>query len=352
MGDWFEVGLKAYVVRRLIMLVPIMIGVTLLIFAITQLFEPIARASIYVNPIRVRDWNAVIERYGLNDPVYVQYFRWLNEVLRGNFGYSQETRSFVVKGLLTKIPATAELVLYSAPFIIILGIYLGVKSAVHKDKAIDHMTRIVAIIGWSLPSFWSAIILLSIFYGIFGMFPPGRLGNTAQHFITTGAREGTYHMYTGLHTIDGILNGELWITWDALNHLVLPCANLTLIQIALLIRVMRSSMLEALGKGYVVTARAKGLAEKEVINKHARRNAMIPVITLSALLIAGMLTGVIITETVFNIPGIGATAAAAAIHHDTPFVLAFAMFAAVLFVTTNLLVDILYAYIDPRIRLG
>lgn len=345
-------GLKAYIVRRLILLVPILFGVTLLIFAITQFFDPIARVSLYVNPIRVRDWDVAIERYGLNDPVYVQYFRWLSEVLKGNFGWSQQTRSFVVEGILSKLPATAELVLYSAPFIILIGIYLGVKSAVYKDKAVDHMTRLVAIVGWSLPSFWSAIILLSIFYGVFGIFPPGRLASTAQHFVTTGAREGTYHMYTGLHTIDGILNGELWITWDALNHLVLPCANLTLIQIALLIRVMRSSMLEALGKGYVVTARAKGLAEKEVINKHARRNAMIPVITLSALLIAGMLTGVIITETVFNIPGIGATAAAAAIHYDTPFVLGFAMFAAVLFVITNLVVDILYAYIDPRIRLG
>jgi len=345
-------GLKTFVIRRLILLIPVLLGVTLLIFAITQLFDPISRAVIFVNPDKVRDWDAVIERYGLDDAVHIQYFRWLSEVLHGNLGYSMEVRGPVLLGILTKLPATAELVLYSAPFIILIGIYLGVKSAVHKDKAIDHATRILAIIGWSLPTFWSAIILLSIFYGMFHIFPPGRLGFTATHFITDGVRSGTYHMYTGLNTIDGLLNGQLWITWDALQHLVLPCANLVIIQIALIIRVMRSSMLEALSKGYIVTAKAKGLSEKEVINKHARRNALIPVVTLSALIVAGMLTGVVITETVFNIPGIGSAAARAAVYHDTPFVLGFAMFAAVIFVFTNLIVDIVYAYLDPRIRLG
>lgn len=345
-------GLKTFVIRRLILLIPVLIGVTLLIFAVTQLFDPISRAVIFVNPDRVRDWDAVVERYGLNDPVHIQYFRWLNEVLRGNLGYSQEVGGPVAIGIMKKFPATAELVLYSAPFIIVIGIYLGVKSAVHKDKAIDHATRVLAIIGWSLPTFWSAIILLSIFYGVFHIFPPGRLSYVAEHFIRNGIRSGTYHMYTGLNTIDGLLNGQLWITWDALQHLVLPCANLVIIQIALIIRVMRSSMLESLNKGYIVTAKAKGLGEKEVINKHARRNALIPVVTLSALLVAGMLTGVIITETVFNIPGIGSTAARAAVYHDTPFVLGFAMFSAVVFVVTNLAVDILYAYLDPRIRLG
>ncbi len=351
-GGYSRLGLKVYVIRRLILVVPVLVGVTLLIFAITQMFDPISRAVIYVNPEKVRDWDSVVETYGLNDPVHVQYFRWMSQVLQGNLGYSQECRLPVVEGLLRKLPATAELVLYSAPFIIIIGIYLGVKSAVHKDKAVDHLTRILAIVGWSLPTFWSAIILLSIFYGIFHIFPPGRLGYTAQHFVMDGVRSGTYRMYTGLNSVDGLLNGELWVTWDALQHLVLPCANLVIIQIALIIRVMRSSMLESLSKAYIVTAKAKGLSNKEVINKHARRNALIPVVTLSALVVAGMLTGVVITETVFNIPGIGSAAARAAVYHDTPFVLGFAMFAAIVFVFTNLLVDVIYAYIDPRIRLG
>ncbi len=345
-------GLGTYAVRRLLLLIPILIGVTLLIFSITEFFDPVARASLYVDVTKVRDWDAVFKKYGLLDPVYMRYSRWISEVLQGNLGYSQENRMSVLKALKTKFPASAEIVLYSTPLTILLGIYLGVKSAVHRDKIVDHTTRVFSIIGWSLPTFWSAIILLSIFYGGFHIFPPGRLGSAAEDFISRGTRDGNYTIYTGLNTIDGLLNGQLWITWDALQHLILPCVNLTIVQIALLIRVMRSSMLEELNKGYITAARAKGLAQREVINKHARRNALIPAVTVSGLLIAGMLTGVVITETVFVIDGLGSAAARAALHLDIPFVLGFALFTAVVFVASNLIVDILYAYIDPRIRLG
>lgn len=348
-------GLGTYAVRRLLLLIPILIGVTLLIFAITEFFDPIARAALYVDITKVKgeaQWNAVFKKYGLLDPVYMRYSRWISEVLQGNLGYSQENRMSVLKTLKTKFPASAEIVLYSTPLTILLGIYLGVKSAVHRDKIVDHTTRVFSIIGWSLPTFWSAIILLSIFYGGFHIFPPGRLGSAAEDFISRGTRDGNYTIYTGLNTIDGLLNGQLWITWDALQHLILPCVNLTIVQIALLIRVMRSSMLEELNKGYITAARAKGLAQREVINKHARRNALIPAVTVSGLLIAGMLTGVVITETVFVIDGLGSAAARAALHLDIPFVLGFALFTAVIFVASNLIVDILYAYIDPRIRLG
>lgn len=341
-------GMREYIIRRIISFIPIIIGVTVLIFAVSQLFSPIARVSLYVNPIRVRDWNTVFETYGLNDPVHIQYFRWMNEILHGNFGYSQQVRMPVLEALFSRFPATAELVLYSTPITIFLGIYLGVKSAVHKDKMVDHGTRVLAIIGWSLPSFWLAILLLSIFYGGFGVCGPGRLGLEAQNYVLSDA----FVSYTGLNTIDGLLNGQLWITLNALEHLVLPVMELTIIQIALIIRVMRSSMLEELNKGYILTARAKGLSKNEVINKHARKNALIPVVTISGLLIAGMLTGVVITETVFNIKGIGYLAANAALHMDMPFVVGFAMFTALAYVFANLIVDIMYAYLDPRIRLA
>ena len=347
-----KVGLRAYAIRRAILMIPVLIGVTLLVFTITQFFDPVARASLYVDITKVRNMTAVIEKYGLNDPIYVQYFRWLSEVSQGNLGYSREQRMYVLPSLLKKFPVTAEIVLYSVPVTIFLGIYLGVKSAVHRNKAIDHMTRVVAIIGWSLPTFWSAIILLSVFYGGFGVFPPERLSRQADSFIRAGIRLGTYHSYTGLNTIDGLVNGQPWIIWDALQHLVLPVTNLIIVQIALIIRVMRSSMLEALNKGYMVTARAKGLSQSEVINKHARRNALIPVVTLSGLLLAGMLTGMVITETVFHIPGLGRAAANAALHLDIPFVLGFSLLTGIIFVIANLIVDIAYAYVDPRIRLG
>lgn len=345
-------GLRAYIIRRAILMIPILIGVTLLIFAITQFFSPVARASLYVDITKVRNMTAVIEKYGLNDPVYIQYFHWISEVLHGNLGYSQEQHMFVLPSLIKKFPASAEIALCSAPITILLGIYLGVKSAVHRDKAIDHLTRVVAIIGWSLPTFWSAIILLSVFYGGFGIFPPGRLGREADKFIRAGIRLGTYHYYTGFNTIDGLLNGQPWIVWDAIQHLLLPAINLTIVQIALIIRVMRSSMLEALNKGYMVTARAKGLSQREVINKHARRNALIPIVTISGFLFAGMITGMVITETVFLVPGLGRAAANAALHLDIPFVLGFSLLTGIVFVVANLIVDVAYAYVDPRIKLG
>lgn len=346
-------GLRAYVIRRILLMIPTLIGVTMLIFAVMQMFSPTTRAFVMIqNPehIRLTDIQEVIEKFGLDDPFYVQYFRWLEHILTGNLGWSNSIDMRVSQAIMQKAPATFELVLFSAPIIIILGIYLGVKSAVNQDKFIDHATRSFAIIGWSLPTFWAGIVLLAIFYAWLGWFPPERLQPGLLSFVLSPTSGWT--QYTGLYTIDGLLNGRPDITLDALRHLVLPVATLTIISIALIIRVMRSSMLEALHKGYVTAARAKGLDKKEVINKHARRNALIPTITLSGLLVAGMLNGVVITETVFNFNGLGFFAAAAAIQLDVSAILGFALFACVIFVVTNLIVDILYAYIDPRIRLG
>ncbi len=345
-------GLRAYVIRRLLLLIPTLLGVTLLIFAVIQLFSPMQRASLYLgqSPKDIGSIDVVIEKYGLNDPVYIQYFRWISEISHGNLGWSKSINYPVTKALFERLPATAEITLYSAPFIIFLGIYLGVKSAVHRDSIIDHATRSLSIIGWSLPTFWFGLILISIFFVGLGWFPTGRLSPNLQAFVSSPASEWT--KYTGLYTIDGLLNGRLDIVIDALRHLVLPVVTLVVVIIALTIRVMRSSMLEALNKSYIITARAKGLHKNEVINKHARRNALIPVVTISGMLIAGMLTGLTIVEYVFNIPGIGMFAANAAIGLDIPAVLGFALVSALVIVIANLMVDILYAYLDPRIRLG
>jgi len=329
-------------------MIPTLIGVSLLIFAVVQMFSPEQRATLYVrSPQQIEQIPQIIERYHLRDPVYVQYFTWIQEVLSGNLGFSRSAKQPVVEAIVSRFPATAELVMFSIPITILLGIYLGVKSAVNRDKIVDHVTRSVSIIGWSLPSFWLAIVLLAIFYGGFGLFPPLRLGTAAEDFVNSSA----FIRYTHLNTIDAILNGQAWILIDALEHIVLPTITLTTIQLALIVRVMRSSMLEALGKGYITTGRAKGLSEKEVVNKHARRNALIPVITLSGLLAAGMLNGVVITETIFAINGIGRLGAQAAIDLDIPMTLGFAVFSGLNFIVANLLVDLLYAYTDPRIRL-
>ncbi len=340
--------MRAYIARRLLLLVPTLIGLSILIFAVLQVFSPVERAALYIrDPKAAKNIGAIIRKYHLDAPLYVQYFTWLSEVLHGNLGWSKSVNMPVSEAIKTFLPATVELVAFSIPLTVIVGIYLGVISATHKDKALDHATRALAIAGWSLPSFWLGLVLISIFYGGLKIFPPGRL--STEHSIVVNSPG--FIRYTGMNTIDALLNGNLEIFLDALQHLILPTITLTTINIALIVRIMRSGMLESLSKNYVLAARAKGLPEKVVINKHARRNALIPVITVSGLLTAGMLSGVVITETVFNYHGIGYWAANAATQLDIPAVLGFAIFTGLLFIFANLIVDLLYAYIDPRIRL-
>jgi len=347
-------GLGTYVIRRILLIIPTLLGVVLLIFAVTQLFTPQQRATLYITSERqMTQIDSIIRIYHLNESVLVQFVDWISQVLQGNLGYSRTGGGPVLQVMLRKLPATFELVIWSLPITILVGIFLGVQSAVHRDRLADHVTRSLAIVGYSLPTFWLGIMLIAIFFAALGWFPPERTGTQAFQYIFLS---GNWHSYTGLLTIDGLLNGQPWITLDVLRHMVLPTLTLVTINIALIMRVMRSSMLEALGKGYVMAAKAKGLNNAQVINKHARRNALIPVMTVAGLLTAGLLTGVVITETVFNIDGVGRWAAIAAGGGggvpDIPAVLGFALFAGIVYVVANLIVDVMYAYIDPRIRLG
>jgi ABC-type dipeptide/oligopeptide/nickel transport system permease component len=339
-----------YIIRRILLLVVVLIGVTHIIFAILTLFSPEQRASAFIKDIKqLSDINGIIKTYGLDRPVYVQYFNWLRQIMSGNFGWSTTVSRPVMAAFKFFLPNTVELALCSAPLIILVGIWLGSISAVHRDKPIDHFTRFLAIVGWSLPTFWFGLVLLMVFYGYFrGLFPPEILGYEAQAYVNSAE----FIRYTKINTIDALLNGNMWVFVDAIRHLVLPVITLTVIQIALVMRIMRSSMLEAMGRGYVLTARAKGAPPRVVIKKHARRNALIPVITVSGWLFAQLMGGVVITETIFNRKGLGWWWAHAATQLDIPAVLMAVLFNGVLFVITNLVVDILYAYIDPRVRLG
>lgn len=342
--------LRAYIVRRLLLLIPVLFGVTLFIFAITMFFSPIERATLYVSsPRQMQDLPAVIEQYGLDEPFFVQYGTWIGHVLRGNLGWSVVVGMSVWDSIWNFLPATLELAIFAAPLIILVGIFLGTKAAAHKDKPVDHGTRVLAIFGWSLPTFWFGLILLMIFYGLFrGFLPPGRLSIQMDLVI----HSADFIRYTRINTIDAILNLNGPLLLDALKHVILPVVTLAVVQVAFIMRLMRSSMLEALGRGYVLTARAKGLAERVVVNKHARRNALIPVITVSGYLFAGLANGVVITETIFTYKGIGWWAWQAAVNLDIASVLGFALFNAGLFVLVNLVVDILYTRVDPRVRLG
>jgi peptide/nickel transport system permease protein len=338
----------AFIVRRLLLLPVVGLGVSVLIFALLQLLSPQQRAALYVtDPQQLLAIDEIIRTYGLDQPVHIQYVQWLWRVVQGDLGWSQTASMTVARAIATFFPATMELALYAALPIVLFGLWLGTKSAVHRDRAIDHFSRLFAIGGQSLPSFVWGLILLLVFYGALRLFPPGRLSLEASLYVLSPE----FQRYTHLVTIDALLNGQMWIFTDALRHLVLPVITLSLISTATLVRVTRSSMLETLRQDYVRTARAKGLEEPRVVNRHARRNAMIPVITLSSLLFVGLLNGVVITETIFNYPGIGRWGVGAAIHLDVPAVAGFALFNALLLVVGNLTADILYAWVDPRVRL-
>ena len=343
-------NLAAYVVRRLILLVFVLLGVTILVFAVSMLFTPQQRALLYIRNAQKVTPTAiakVISQHDLNGPFYVQYWQWLTQVLGGNLGWSMSAGMPVQSAILRYWPYTFEIVLFAAPLIILIGIYLGVESAVHKDTVIDHFSRVISVIGWSLPSFLVGMLLLAVFFGLLHWFTPGPLSTTNLELIESKQ----FHQYTGVNLFDGLLNGDPFITLDSLRHLVLPVATIVIIDLALLIRVMRSSMLETMSKPYITTAKAKGVSKRTVIYKHARRNALIPVATLSGMLVAGLLGGLIITETVFSFGGLGEWAAQSALALDMPSVLGYAILSALLFVIANLIVDVLYAYIDPRIRL-
>ncbi|MDQ7840160.1 MAG: ABC transporter permease [bacterium] len=340
--------MTAFVVRRLLLLPLVAFGVTLLIFGLLQMLSPQMRAALYVtDPRQLRAVDSIIRAHGLDKPFHTQYVGWLGRVVQGDLGWSETAKMPVAKAIATFFPATLELTIFAVVPILVVGIWLGTLSAVHRDRALDHFSRFFAISGTSMPTFVWGLLLLMVFYGAWQLFPPGRLSLEPSMYVLSKQ----FRPYTRLMTVDALLNGQLWIFVDALRHLALPVLTLSLVSCATLVRVTRSSMLETLRQDYVRTARAKGLDDRVVVNKHARKNAMIPVVTMSALLFVGLLNGVAITETVYGYPGIGLWGVNAAIQLDAAAVAGFALFNALLLVMGNLAADILYALIDPRIRL-
>jgi dipeptide transport system permease protein len=328
----------------------VLFGVSILVFSVLMLIPPGMRVAAYVTSEKIPpdQIEAMIKQYGLTDPAPVQYFRWLAKIFRGDLGFSATAESPVLEGFTRYFPVTLELVLYSTPLIILVGIWLGTAGAIKKDKPADHAIRIFAIIGYSLPTFWLGLLLLMFFYGYLGIFPPGILSVQGNEVINSVG----WTRVTGLITIDAILNWRWDVFGDALFHLALPTINLIILDSALIMRLMRSSMLESLGQDYIRTALAKGATNRIVYMTHARRNAMLPVITISGILFAGLLAGMVITETIFVRKGIGWWMARAALQLDVPAIMFNVLFLGTVFVVVNLIVDLIYAAIDPRIRLA
>ncbi len=336
-----------FIVRRLLFLPVVFFGVTLFIILLMQFLSPTQRAATYVrSEAQLRNIDAIIEQYGLNKGPHVQYWNWLKQVGQGNWGFSKATGEPVWASFKRRFPATLELAILSFIPTMLLGVWLGSASALNRDGFIDQVSRITSIFFWSLPVFVLAIWLLVIFYGGLGWFGLGQV--TTAHSLEIIKPE--FQRYTGFMTIDSLLNIRFDIFLDVINHMVLPIVTLVAIQSAQIVRIMRSSLLDTLTQDFVRTARAKGLAESIVNRKHALRNAIIPIITLGGFTIVGLLNGVVITETVFAYPGMGKWLADAAVQLDTASVMAGAVFTGILVVLANMLADVLYAVIDPRIR--
>ncbi len=340
--------LLVYVVRRLLLLIPVLLGVTLITFAIGFII-PVDPVHAWAGQhAQADDLQRIRERLGLDLPWYEQYWRYISRLARLDFGEmpSQGFRP-VAEELANRFPATIELTTYAMIFAVLFGIPSGVLSATRRDRLPDHVTRAVALTGVSIPIFWLGILLLWLFYGTLrleALAPIGRLSFENQTWFDS-------HRLTGIVTFDSLVQGKWDVLFDGLAHLILPAIALAYTSMALITRMMRSSMLEVLGQDYIKAARAKGLSEKVVIKKHAKRNAMIPTTTVIGLSYGGLLGGAVLTETVFTYPGMGQWSVRMLVDLDFTGVMALTFITAIVYVLANLVVDVVYAYLDPRIKL-
>jgi peptide/nickel transport system permease protein len=288
-----------------------------------------------------------IQRYGLDKPPATQYALWVTQLLQGNWGYSPSWRQPVLEGLLRRAPATIELTLFAMAPSFLLAVILGRLSVRQKGRFPDHVIRTGTFIGWSFPPFILAFILMNVFYAWLGWFPPERMSIWASALV----RSESFHSFTGLLTVDALLNGNLPLFVDALRHLALPGITLALAIWALLTRIMRSSLLEVMSMDYIMTARSKGLSERAVVSRHAVRNAVLPLISTGGVIGASLITTVTVIEMVFNFNGIGRWAVVSFQASEIPVTVGFALFSCLVTVLSSLIADISYAIADPRVRL-
>jgi len=334
-----------YILRRLLLLIPTLLGVTVLTFVLGHVVpaDPARLALGIAAPetqvIKYR------EEHGLNDPVHVQYFRYMRNILRGDFGVSLISRRPVANDMHDYWPATVELVLLSLIIAFPIGIFLGILAAVKRNSIFDHASRVLSILGVSIPIFWLAIIFLIVFYVKIPLYPGiGRITPSI-------AIDYPFVKHTGLYLIDTLIAGQWPSFFSALSHLFLPAICLSLSPIARLTRITRASMLTVLGEDYVRVARAKGLRERLVIVKHVLRNALTPVLTISGLIVGYSLAGSVLVETIFSWPGLGTYAFKAASGSDYPAIMGVALLTTAVFILANLITDISYAMADPRVVL-
>jgi len=332
-----------FLLRRAGALVLLSLGITLVAFALTQLVpsDPVAAnlgEQAAADPAAVQ---AFKERYGLDEPVPVQYWRYLTNLLQGDLGESLQDHQPVRENLSRYIPATAELAILSTVIAVLVGVAFGVVAAVRRNRFTDHLLRVVSLAGISMPTFWIALVALYVFFFRLGWFPGGDR-------LDPGVLEPPHK--TGLYTIDALLAGQWSTARNALHHLILPALVLAAYNVGLLTRYTRSAVLEVIGNDYVRAARAKGLPESSVLFRHVLRAALPSIVTVIGLIFANVLTGTVLVETIFAWPGIGQYAYRSAVTLDLPAIMGVSLFVAVVYISVNFVVDVLYGVIDPRIR--
>ncbi|MBW7881794.1 MAG: ABC transporter permease [Caldilineaceae bacterium] len=332
-----------YILRRLVLAIPLLIGITLLAFAISHAVpaDPLTAnlgQKAMSDPKIVAAFRA---EWGLDRPVHEQYLIYLRNLLQGDLGRSIKSRRPVMEDLAAYLPATIELATTAILLGVTVGMGLGLLSSLWRNSWLDHVARFISLLGVSVPVFWLALIALYIFYARLGWVAgPGRL----DVGIPPPPR------VTGMLTIDTLLAGNWAAFQNALAHLLLPSLVLASYTTGLITRVTRSSMLEVLSQEYIRTAHAKGLSSRTVVLRHALRNALIPLVTVIGFSYGNLLAGAVLTETIFAWPGIGQYAYRASTSLDFPAIMGVSMVIALIFVITNLIVDVLYHVLDPRLR--
>ena len=332
-----------YIARRLLLMVVAAVGVTLISFIVSHAVpsDPIVSNLGQQASQRPEIVAAFRARWGLDRPLHEQYLSFLGNLLRGDLGTSINTRRSISTDVSQFLPATIELSTAAILFAIVIGLPLGVLAALHRDTAIDHAARFVSLVGVSLPIFWFAVIMLVIFYGVLQIaVGPGRLGPQMKPPSSV----------TGFYTLDSLLAGDLATFKSAIEHLILPGLVLGSSVMGIVTRITRSSMLDVLGQDYVRTARAKGLIEAAVVVRHALRNALIPTVTVLGLAYGNLLSGAVLTETIFAWPGLGRYAFQSATQNDFPAIMGVTFIIALIYILVNLVVDLLYGVLDPQIR--
>lgn len=338
-------NIYTFTVRRLLLLIPVLVGITLVAFVVSH--------AVPADPVisnlgqRAQDDPSIVGRYrhqwGLDQPLPIQYGIYVRNLLHGDLGVSITSRQPVTTDLRQYFPATLELSTAATLFSLIIGIPLGVLAAVRRNRPADHISRVISLIGISTPVFWLGLLALILFYYHLGWFP-----GSGQ--IDVGIQ--TPHTITGMLVVDSLIEGDWQAFGNSLWHLVLPAVVLGSYTLGIVTRMTRGSMLEVLTQDYIRTARAKGLRAGTVVFRHGLRNAIMPTLTLVGLAYGSLLSGAVLTETIFSWPGIGRYATTTAGTLDFPAIMGVALLTAFLFVILNLIVDVLYGVLNPQIRFG